>query len=170
MPALNSRNNISNKENIEVKAIIYTQYGSPDVLQFKDLEKPFPKDHEVLVKIHAASANALDWHFMRASPFLARLENGLFSPKNIKLGSDLAGTVEAIGSRVTQLQPGDKVIGNTFGHGLGAFAEYVCVSEDLLVMKPPHIPFEVASALPTAALTALQGYAIKGRFKLVNRF
>ncbi len=148
-----------------MKAIIYTTYGSPDVLQFKDIEKPSPKAHEVLVKIHAASANALDWHFMRAAPFLARLENGLFKPKETRLGADIAGRVEVVGSEVTQFKPGDEVMGTNFGRGLGAFAEYVCMHEDVLVLKPAKVPFAEASAMPTAALTALQGLRDKGQIK-----
>lgn len=148
-----------------MKAIVYTQYGSPDVLQFKDVEKPTPKANEVLVKILAASANPLDWHFMRAAPFLARLENGLFRPKQTRLGADFAGRVEAVGSSVTQFQPGDEVFGNNFGRGLGAFAEYVCVSEDVLVLKPTNTSFETAAAAPTAALTALQGLREKGQIQ-----
>src|SRR5215211_8657369 len=94
-----------------MKAIVYTEYGSPDVLQFKDVEEPAPRDNEVLVKVHAASANPADWHLMRAEPFLARLENGLLKPKNTKLGADVAGRVEAIGGNVTQFQVGDEVFG-----------------------------------------------------------
>src|SRR5215212_6192411 len=94
-----------------MKAIVYTRYGSPDVLQLKDVEKPMPKDNQVLVKIHAASANPADWHLMRAEPFLARLANGLLKPKNTRLGADVAGRVEAIGGNVTQLQVGDDVFG-----------------------------------------------------------
>jgi NADPH:quinone reductase-like Zn-dependent oxidoreductase len=90
-----------------MKAIVYTEYGSPDVLQFKDVEKPAPTDNEVLLKVHAASANPADWHLMRAEPFLARLANGLLKPKNTKLGADVAGQVEAVGGNVTQLQVGD---------------------------------------------------------------
>lgn len=148
-----------------MKAIIYTEYGSPDVLQFKDIEKPTPKDNEVLVKIHAASANPLDWHLMRAAPFLARLENGLFKPKQTRLGADLAGRVEAIGGGVTQFKPGDEVIGNNFGRGLGAFAEYISMGEDVLVLKPSNTSFEAAAAVPTAALTALQGLRDKGQIQ-----
>jgi NADPH:quinone reductase-like Zn-dependent oxidoreductase len=148
-----------------MKAIVYTQYGSPDVLQFNDVEKPAPKANEVLVKIHTAAANALDWHFMRAEPFLARLENGLFKPKNTKLGADFAGRVEAVGSGVTQFQPGDEVVGNNFGRDLGAFAEYINVSEDVLVLKPSRVSFEDAAAAPTSALTALQGLRDKGQIK-----
>src|SRR5690242_15382974 len=148
-----------------MKAIVYTKYGSPDVLQFKDVEKPMPREHEVLVKIHAASANALDWHFMRAAPFLARLENGLFKPKETRLGADIAGRVEAVGSGVTQFQSGDEVFGTNFGYGLGAFAEYVCMHEDILVLKPAKISFAEAAAVPTAALTALQGLRDKGHIQ-----
>jgi NADPH:quinone reductase-like Zn-dependent oxidoreductase len=146
-----------------MKAIVYTQYGSPDVLQFKDVEKPTPKDHEVLVKIHAASVNTLDWRMMRATPFLARLDNGLFKPKQTRLGADLAGRVEAVGSGVTQFQPGDEVFGDIWLNGLGGFAEYGCTREDTLVLKPTNISFEDAAAIPLAALTALQGLRDKGQ-------
>ncbi len=148
-----------------MKAIVYTQYGSPDVLQFKEVEKPTPKANEILVKIHTAATNALDWHFMRAEPFLARLENGLFKPKNTKLGADFAGRVEAVGSSVTQFQPGDEVVGNNFAKGLGAFAEYINVSEDVLTLKPSRVSFEDTAAAPTSALTALQGLRDKGHIK-----
>src|SRR3954466_6509253 len=110
-----------------MKAIVFTQYGSPDVLQLQEIEKPTPRDNEVLVKIHAASANPLDWHMMRGAPFLARLDGGLFKPKHTKLGADIAGRVEAVGGSVTQFQPGDEVFGNKFMTGLGAFAEYACI-------------------------------------------
>jgi len=142
----------------KMKAVVYHEYGSSDVLRFEDTEKPTPKENEVLVKLHAASANPLDWHFMRGAPFLARLESGLFKPKETKLGADIAGQVEAVGSRVTQFQPGDEVFGNTFGHGLGAFAEYVCIHEEnSLALKPANLSFAEAAAVPIAALTALQG-------------
>lgn len=140
-----------------MKAIIYETYGSADVLQFKDIEKPAPKPNEVLVKVHASSANPLDWRMMRATPFLARLENGLFKPKVTRLGADLAGRVEAVGSSVIQFRSGDEVFGDNFGSGLGAFAEYVCVSEDRLALKPSRTSFEDAAAVPLAAMTALQG-------------
>ncbi len=148
-----------------MKAIIYTQYGSPDVLQYKDVEKPTPKDNEVLVKIQASSANPLDWHLMRAAPFLARLENGLFKPKQTRLGADIAGRVEAVGSRVTQLQPGDAVFGDIWLNGLGGFAEYGCTLEETLVLKPTNISFEAAAAAPLAGLTALQGLRDKGQIQ-----
>src|SRR6476660_8343377 len=106
-----------------MQAIVYTTYGSPDVLQLNDVEKPTPKDNEVLVKVHAASANPLDWHLMRAEPFLARLGNGLLKPKITKLGADVAGRVEAVGRNVTQFQVGDDVFGGMRINELGGFAE-----------------------------------------------
>jgi NADPH:quinone reductase-like Zn-dependent oxidoreductase len=136
-----------------MKAIVYTQYGSPDVLQFKEVEKPTPRDGQILVQIYAASANPLDWHLMRASPFLARLAGGLRRPKDPRLGADFAGRVEAIGLNVTQFQPGDEV----FGASTGAFAEYICVAENEVALKPANLSFEQAAAVPVAATTALQG-------------
>src|SRR5262245_44763387 len=115
-----------------MKAIVYTTYGSPDVLQLKEVEKPTPKDNQVLVKVHAASANPADWHLMRAEPFLARLANGLLKPKNTRLGADVAGRVEAVGRNVTRFQAGDDVFGELPLDELGSFAEYVCVSEALV--------------------------------------
>ena len=148
-----------------MKAIVYTEYGSPDVLQFKDVEEPAPRDNEVLVKVHAASANPADWHLMRAEPFLARLANGLLKPKNTKLGADVAGQVEAVGSNVTQLQVGDEVFGEMSLKELGAFAEYVCAPEELLALKPARMTFEQAAAVPLAAFTALQGLRDKGQIQ-----
>src|SRR5437763_1017313 len=142
-----------------MKAIVYTQYGSPDVLQFKEVEKPVPKDSEILVKIHAASANPLDWHLMRASPFFARLAGGLRKPKDPRLGADIAGRVEAIGTNVTQFQPGDEV----FGAWTGSFAEYASVPENRVALKPTKSSFEEAAAVPVAAITALQGLRDKGQ-------
>lgn len=145
-----------------MKAIVYTQYGSPDVLQFQEVEKPSPQENEVLVKIHAASVNPLDWHLMRAEPFLARLENGLFKPKVTRLGADIAGRVEAVGSAVTQFRVGDEVFGEKFKTGLGGFAEYATIPENALTLKPPQVSFESAAAVPIAALTALQGLRTVG--------
>jgi NADPH:quinone reductase-like Zn-dependent oxidoreductase len=90
-----------------MKAIVYTEYGSPDVLHLKEIEQPIPNDNAVLIKVHAASANPADWHLMRAEPFLARLANGLRKPKHTMLGADVAGRIEAIGRNVTQFQAGD---------------------------------------------------------------
>jgi len=148
-----------------MKAIVYTTYGSPDVLQLKDVEKPTPKDNQVLVKVHAASANPADWHLMRAEPFLARLANGLLKPKNTRLGADVAGRVEAVGRNVTQFHVGDDVFGSMALSELGSFAEYVCAAEELLALKPAKLTFEQAAAVPLAAFTALQGLRNKGQIQ-----
>jgi NADPH:quinone reductase-like Zn-dependent oxidoreductase len=141
-----------------MKAIVWTQYGPPETaLQLREIDRPTPKANEVQVRIAAASVNALDWHLMRATPFLARFEAGLLKPKNPKLGADIAGTVEAVGSGVTRFKPGDAVFGDIWQSGLGGFAEYGCTREDLLVARPDNLSFEAAAAVPTAALTALQG-------------
>ena len=143
-----------------MKAIVYTQYGSPDVLQFKEVEKPLPQDHQLLIKVHAASVNTLDLAI--GGPFLARIiTGGLLKPKDQRLGVDLAGRVEAVGSNVTQFQPGDEV----FGRGLGAFAEYACAREGAVVLKPANLSFDAAAAVPVAALTALQGLRDKGQIQ-----
>jgi len=142
-----------------MKAIFCTQYGSPDVLRLKEVEKPAPKDDEVLVRIHAASANPLDWHLMRGSPFLARLGGGLRRPKDPRLGVDIAGRVEAVGNNLTQFRPGNEV----FGTVKGGFAEYACAREDRLALKPGNISFEEAAAAPVVAFTALQGLRDKGK-------
>src|SRR6266849_5689842 len=114
-----------------MKAIVYPQYGSPDVLQFKEVEKPVPRDGEILVKIHAASVNTLD--LAMRGPFLARIiTGGLLKPKDPRLGADIAGRVEAVGSTVTQFQPGDEV----FGAWTGGFAEYACAAENQVALKP----------------------------------
>ena len=148
-----------------MKAFVYTEYGSPDVLQLKEVEKPAPKDNEVLVKVYAASVNPADWHLMRAEPFLARLENGLRKPKNTKLGADVAGRVEAVGKNVSQFQAGDDVFGELPLNVLGSFAEYVCAHEDALALKPARLTFEQAAAVPLAAFTALQGLRDKGQIR-----
>jgi len=144
-----------------MKAIVCTQYGSPDILQLKEVEKPAPKDDEVLVWIHAASANPLDWHLMRGSPFLARLGGGLRRPKDPRLGVDIAGRVEAVGNNLTQFRPGNEV----FGTVKGGFAEYACAREDRLALKPGNISFEEAAAAPVVAFTALQGLRDKGKIQ-----
>jgi len=145
-----------------MKAILFTEYGSPDVLQYKDAEKPAPADDEVLIKVLAASANPADWHIMRGAPFLARLEFGLWKPKNPTLGADVAGIIEAVGKNVTQFQVGDEVFGEIFK---GSFAEYVCASEKLFAAKPANTSFEAAAAVPLAAFTALQGLRDKGQIR-----
>jgi len=148
-----------------MKAIVYYKYGSPDVLELKEMEKPHPGDNEVLVKVHAASANPADWHLMRAEPFLARLENGLLKPKTTRLGADLAGRVDAVGKNVTQFQVGDDVFGSLPVRGLGSFAEYICADENALAVKPAILTFEQAAAVPLAAFTALQGLRDKGQIR-----
>ena len=148
-----------------MKAIIFTQYGSPDVLQLKDVEVPTPGDDQVLVKVHAASANPADWHTMRGEPFIARLTNGLLKPRNHTLGADLAGRVQAVGKNVTQFQAGDDVFGELSLDGLGTFAEYVCSNEDALALKPAGLTFEQAATVPLAGFTALQGLRDKGKIQ-----
>ncbi|MCL4559758.1 MAG: NAD(P)-dependent alcohol dehydrogenase [Chloroflexi bacterium] len=143
-----------------MKAIVYTKYGPPDVLALKEIEKPVPKDDEVLVKVRAASINAADWHLLSADVFLIRLmAGGLSKPKATRLGSDLAGQVEAAGKDVTQFKQGDDV----FGWGHGAFADYMCAQEKTLARKPANLTFEQAAAVPVAGLTALQGLRDKGQ-------
>lgn len=144
-----------------MKAIVYTQYGPPDVLRFQQVPKPAPKDNEILIKIRAASLNPLDFHNMRGH---IRMMSGIGGPKEPILGCDIAGQVEAVGKDVTRFQPGDEVFGVT-GFGGRGFAEYVCAREDKLALKPPNISFEQAAAVPIAGLTALQGLRDKGRIR-----
>src|SRR5215813_13879511 len=137
-----------------MKAIVYCDYGSPAVLKLEDVEKPTAGDDQVLVRVRAASVNPLDWHVMRGTPRFARLSMGLRKPKEIRLGVDFAGTVEAVGKNVTGFKQGDDV----FGARTGAFGEYVSVRADrALVLKPANITFEQAASVPIAAITALQG-------------
>ena len=141
-----------------MKAILYTKYGPPELLQLKEVEKPTPKENQVLIKVYAASINAAVWRGMRY-PILDRvIGGGLLKPKNTRVGSDVAGRVEAVGENVTQFRPGDEV----FGCAKGAFAEYVCAREGALALKPDNISFEEAAAVPEAALTALQGIRYAG--------
>jgi NADPH:quinone reductase-like Zn-dependent oxidoreductase len=137
-----------------MKAMVYHEYGSPDVLELQEIEDPVVNDDQVMVRVHAASVNWLDWHFLTGTPFLARLMAGWLKPKNKVLGIDLAGRVEAVGADVKQFQPGDEVFGST-SHG--CFAEYVCVSEAEVVTKPANMSFEEVAAVPGAATPALQG-------------
>jgi NADPH:quinone reductase-like Zn-dependent oxidoreductase len=144
-----------------VKAIVYHRYGSPEVLKCEEIEKPTAGDDEVLIRVRAASVNPRDWHFMRRAPYMIRIMTGLRKPKTTSLGVDLAGQVEAVGRNVTQFQPGDEV----FGASLGALAEYVCAHQSKVALKPANVTFEQAAAVPTAALTALQGLRDKGRIQ-----
>ncbi|UCE19385.1 MAG: NAD(P)-dependent alcohol dehydrogenase [Gemmatimonadota bacterium] len=140
-----------------MKAIVYTKYGLPDVLQLKEVEKPVPKDNEVLIKIQAASINYMDWGFVRGEPYIVRLWSGFFKPKNKIPGADIAGRIEAVGEKVKEFQPGCEVFGDISSCGHGGFAEYAAVPENLLVLKPAGISFEEAAAVPVAGITALQG-------------
>ena len=144
-----------------MKAIVCTQYGPPDLLQFKEIAKPAPANNEVLIQVCAASANPLDWRIMRGDPFFVRLAFGLRKPKIEVLGSDFAGRVEAVGKDVKQFKPGDEVFGAR-GFAGGAFAEYVCAVEDQLALKPANVSFESAAAVPIAAVTALLGLRDQG--------
>ncbi len=148
-----------------MKAIVYTEYGSPDVLHFEDVAQPTPDDNEVLIKVHAVSANSADLHMLRADPFLIRMSSGLLRPKRQILGADIAGKVEAVGKSVTGFKPGDEVFGDISACGWGGFAEYVCATEEALVLKPTNASFEEAAAVPMAAVTALQGLRSKGKIQ-----
>jgi NADPH:quinone reductase-like Zn-dependent oxidoreductase len=147
-----------------MKAIIHRRYGPPDVLELVEMEIPAPADRQVLVKIHAVSLNAYDWHMVTADIFLVRLMGGgLLKPKDTSVGADIAGRVEAVGSRVTQFQPGDEVFGDIAGSGSGGLAEYALAPEGSLAVKPANLSFEEAAAVPMAAVTALQGLRDAGR-------
>jgi NADPH:quinone reductase-like Zn-dependent oxidoreductase len=143
-----------------MKAIVYRCYGSPDVVKLEDIAKPTPADDRVLIKVHAASVNPLDWHYMRGNPYIMRAMVGWGTPDDIRLGVDFAGTVEAVGKNVTRFKPGDEV----FGGADGAFAEYVSVREKgSLALKPANLTFEQAAAVPVAGVTALQALRDKGK-------
>jgi NADPH:quinone reductase-like Zn-dependent oxidoreductase/energy-converting hydrogenase Eha subunit A len=144
----------------KMKAIVYYNYGSPDVLQLEEIEKPVPNENQVLVKVQAVSINPYDWHFMEGIPYIARLlAFGPLKPKSPRLGVDFSGTVEAVGKNVSQFKPGDEVFG---GKG-GAWAEYLVISEKFLVAKPANISFEQAGSVQMAGLTALQGLRDRGK-------
>ena len=145
-----------------MKGIVAHCYGAPDVLRLEQVAKPTPADDQLLVKVHAAALNPLDWHVMRGSPYIMRMSSGLGAPKDPRVGVDFAGTVEAVGKNVTQFKPGDEV----FGGADGAVAEYVVVRESRAVAhKPTNVSFEQAASVPIAAVTALQGLRDKGGIK-----
>ncbi len=146
-----------------MKAIVRTQYGSPDVLQFIDVATPTPADNEVMIKLGGASVNPLDLFLMKGAPW-SRGIPGLRTPKIKVLGCDIAGRVEAVGKNVRQFQPGDEVFGVTGFAGNG-FAEYVCAIEEKLAPKPSNLSFEDAAAVPIAAITALQGFRDQGQIR-----
>jgi NADPH:quinone reductase-like Zn-dependent oxidoreductase len=145
-----------------MKAVVHRCYGAPDVVKVESLAKPTPGDYGVLVKVQAASVNPLDWHLLRGDPYFMRMGSGLGAPKDFQLGVDFAGTVEAVGGKVTRFKPGDAV----FGGRDGALAEYVTVFQDAgVVLKPANVTFEQAAAAPVAALTALQALRDKGKIQ-----
>ncbi|MGH7567138.1 MAG: NAD(P)-dependent alcohol dehydrogenase [Gemmatimonadota bacterium] len=144
-----------------MKAILYTEYGSPDVLRLAEVPTPTPKDDEVLIRVHAASANPLDWRVMRGSPYPIRVMVGLPRPRDPRLGVDVAGRVEAVGGNVTEFQPGDEV----FGSCSGAFAEYACAPEKSVASKPAGVTFEQAASAVVGGVTALQGLRDRGRLQ-----
>jgi NADPH:quinone reductase-like Zn-dependent oxidoreductase len=144
-----------------MQAVVYHEYGTPDVLRLEQVERWLPEDHHVVIKVRAAAANPLDWHYMRGTPYVVRMDSGLRKPKVGRLGADVAGEVVAVGRNVTRFKPGDAV----FGTAGGAFAEYARASESKVVLKPAGLTFEQAAAVPVAALTALQGLRDKGRIQ-----
>jgi NADPH:quinone reductase-like Zn-dependent oxidoreductase len=144
-----------------MKAVVYSRYGPPEVLQFRDVDKPGPKANEVLIEVRAASVNPLDWRVMRANPSLVRLMAGLRKPRDPRMGVDVAGRIEAVGVNATEFQPGDEV----FGACQGAFAEYARAKASDVVKKPDGVTFEQAAALPVAGVTALQGLRDRGRLR-----
>ncbi len=148
-----------------MKAIVYERYGAPDVLELKEVDKPIPKDDEVLINVHASSINDWDWGLLQGTPFMNRLISGLLKPKIQILGSDIAGQIEAVGKKVERFQPGDEVLGDLSGGGWGGFAEYVCARENALELKPASMTFDEAAAIPQAAMLAVQGLRDKGKIQ-----
>jgi NADPH:quinone reductase-like Zn-dependent oxidoreductase len=142
-----------------MKGIIYRRYGPPDVLEYKELDKPIPAQGEALIQVRAASVNPYDWHFLRGTPSFIRLFTGLRGPKSPRLGADVAGLVTAVGPGVARFKPGDAV----FGVCKGAFAEFACAKEAELAHKPDRLSFEQAASVPIAGITALQGLRDCGR-------
>jgi len=147
-----------------MKAIVRDTYGPPDVLRLGEVQKPTPGAGEVLVRVHAAAANAGDWHLVRGTPFPFRVVAGLLRPKHRIIGTDIAGRVEAVGPRVSHFQPGDEIFGELSRSGFGGYADYVTAPETALAMRPANISFEEAAAVPTSGLTALQGLR-KGKIR-----
>lgn len=148
-----------------MKAVVLPKYGSPDVLQLQEVEKPTPKEHEVLVKVHATAVNDYDWGLVRGKPYLYRLMYGLLKPKNQIPGMELSGVVEALGKNVESFRIGDAVYGDVSAYGFGSFAEYSCVNEKALILKPNEMSFAEAAATPHAAMLALQGLVDVGKIQ-----
>ena len=147
-----------------MKAVVYTKYGSPDVLLLKEVDKPVPKDDEVLVKVHAVSINDWDWGLLIGDSLIIRLMAGFSAPKKQILGSDIAGRIEALGKKVTKFKPGDEVFGDLSGRW-GGFAEYVCAPENALALKPAGMSFTDAAAIPQAGMLAVQGLLDRGKIR-----
>lgn len=149
-----------------MKAIVYDNYGSPDVLKLEDIPKPTPRDDEVLIKIHSVSINAWDWDTLTGKPFEYRFFSGLLKPKHNKIhGCDIAGTIEAAGKNATRFKIGDEVFGDLSEDGWGAFAEYTCAREDHLALKPSNMTFEEAACLSHGGNLAVQGLIDFGQIK-----
>ena len=144
-----------------MKAAVFSRYGPPEVVQIRSVEKPVPRDHEVLIQVRAASLNPLDWHILRGKPYILRLMGGLRAPKDSRCGRDVAGSVIAVGRNVTQFKVGDGV----FGECRGAVAEFACAAESALALKPDTVTFEQSAAVPIAAFTALQSLRDKGHIQ-----
>jgi NADPH:quinone reductase-like Zn-dependent oxidoreductase len=144
-----------------MKAIVYNEYGSHNVLKYQDVDMPAPKEDEVLIKVCAASINSWDWDMIRGEPWIVRMW-GLTKPRYKIPGADVAGVVEAVGSKVTRFKPGDEVFGDLAEVGWGGYAEYVCAPERVLVSKPKGITFEEAASIPQAGAMALQGIRDSG--------
>lgn len=145
----------------DMRAVVRHEYGGPEALRVETVEKPVPTDDQLLIRVHAASINPLEWHYLRGTPYLMRLDSGLTRPKSPRLGVDFAGTVEAVGRNVSGFKPGDEV----FGGKNGALADYVCASPRAVVAKPANLTFEQAAAVPIAAVTALQGLRDRGKLR-----
>lgn len=148
-----------------MKAIVREIYGSPDILVLKEIKKPVPKPYEVLIKVLATSVNKADWFLLQGKPIIVRLTEGLYKPKTLVLGADVAGIVEQTGSQVTQFKLGDEVYGDLSSGGFGGFAEFVTAHEKYLALKPSNLSYEESAALPMAAVTALQGLRDEGKLK-----
>jgi len=148
-----------------MKGVVYTKYGSPDVLELKEVEKPIPKDDEVLIKVHAASINSWDWDMLTGRPLEYRLFFGILKSKHKTLGCDIAGRIEAVGRNITKFKPGDDVFGDLCEGSWGGFAEYVCARENEIALKPAGMTYEEAAATPQAGLLALQGLCDKSEIK-----
>lgn len=153
-----------------MKAIVYPNYGSPDVLRLEDVPEPDPGDHEILIKVHAVSINSWDWDMLTGRPLEYRFLSGLLKPKSTLLhGCDIAGEVEAVGRKVTQFNVGDAVFGDLAEHGWGAFAEYACVRETDMTLKPSGMPFQEAACLSHGGNLAVQGLIDYGRIQAGQR-